>query len=57
MNDLAFDGFKGAVPLFTHKKTAEANLFIPVYVWSILGSKWGPWVEVGVVRHPRRIMG
>ena len=26
--DLAFDGFKGAVPLFTNEKKAMANLLI-----------------------------
>ena len=30
--DLTFDGFIEAVPLFTHKKKAMVNLFIPVYV-------------------------
>ena len=44
-NDLAFDGIRWAVPLFTHgKKTAKANLVNPAVFSVALGFWGGRWM-------------
>ena len=42
--ELKFDGIKGAVPLFIHKKRRLSQIWLSIwYFWSLWGSEGGPW--------------
>ena len=49
-----FEGFSGAVPLLTHKKSQLGQTWLS---WLLWGSKGGPWGDKWVIRHPKRVIG
>ena len=53
-----FEGFSGAVPLLTHKKSQLGQTWLSGwYSWLLWGSKRGPWGDKLVIFYSKRVTG